>query len=921
LYAPVIIKINSISMLDQTIAHYKVTAKLGQGGMGEVYRARDSRLNREVAVKVLPEMFAADPERMNRFSREAQVLASLNHPNIASIYGLEKVDGQQVLVMELVEGEDLSQRIARGTIPLDEAWPIALQIAEALENAHEKGFIHRDLKPGNVKVTPEGTVKVLDFGLAKALDPVRRASNPSAVDWIHSQPTAFEATLPGLILGTAAYMSPEQAKGKSVDRRTDIWAFGCVLYEMLAGRPAFDAETVTEVLAAVITGEPEWSALPKATPPGIQNLLRRCLRKDPRQRLRDIGEARIAIAEALNGRTEAEVDLLSAWGQPPGSPQRFRRSRERWLWAAVALALGSVGAVLTVQRLTETPEPRPAARFVLDTPQDVAFWSFSSVAMSPDGRHVAFIGVSPGGGRQLWLRSMESVEARALPGTEGALGGHFWSADSTSIAFAVERELRKVAVATGTVQRVCALPYGEFDGGTWSAEGTIVISHGWPRDRLYSVSGVGRELRPLTSLDESRGETSHLWPQFLPDGRHLLFLVTSREAGHAGLHVISLEAPEERRLLRPEAARFQYAGTGHLLFVQGGTLLAQRFDARELVTTGEAVPIASDVGTFSENPSWGWFSASAAGRAAWLSGHGGSDVRLEWIDREGRRVGALGEPGRYGQIALSPDDRRVAVEVVNADSQYDLWVFDVARGVGSRLTTDPGNERDPVWSPDSQAVVFSSDASGDQNLLLKGLQGSEPAAPLPGGSGQSPGERDIAEHWSREGNTLIYMTLGEERTFWALPMDGSGPPEALMKDGFEVDEPQVSPDGRWLAYISTESGRFEVYVEPFRRRGERVRVSTNGGGQPKWRGDGKELFYLSNGAMMAVNVREGATGPEVGIPVVLVSAEDLRAVTLAPDFDDYAVTSDGQRFLVKRMVEEGKRQRIHVLLDWPSLLE
>jgi eukaryotic-like serine/threonine-protein kinase len=614
---------------------------------------------------------------------------------------------------------------------------------------------------------------------------------------------------------------------------------------------------------------------------------------------------------------------LSVLRQPPASAHWFRGTRERWLWVIVALALGSVGALLTVQRLTETPESRPTAHFVLETPEELAFWSFSPVAMSPDGRHIAFIGVSPGGGRQLWLRSMDSVVARALPGTMGAMGGHFWSADSTSIVFAVERELRKFTVATGTVQRVCALPEGEFDGGTWSAEGTIVISHGWPRDRLYTVSGAGGgEVRPLTSLDESRGETSHLWPQFLPDGRHLLFLVTSREARHAGLHVVPLEAPEERRLLRSEAARFQYTGTGHLLFVQGSTLLAQRFDARKLVTMGEAVPIASNTGTFSENASWGWFSASAAGRVAWLSGQEGSDVRLEWIDRKGRRVGALGEPGRYGQIALSPDDRRVAVEVANADTQYDLWVFDVVRGVGSRLTTDSGNERDPVWSPDSQEIIFSSDASGDQNLLRKGLHGAEPASPLPGGSGQTLGERDIAENWSRHGNILLFMTLGEERTFWALPMDGSGPPESLMKDSFGVDEPQVSPDGRWLAYISTESGRFEVYVEPFRQRGERVRVSTNGGGQPKWRGDGKELFYLAfDGAMMAVNVREGATGPEVGIPVILVSAQDLRAVTQAPDYDDYAVSSDGQRFLVKRMVEEGQRQRIHVLLDWPSLLE
>jgi Tol biopolymer transport system component len=387
----------------------------------------------------------------------------------------------------------------------------------------------------------------------------------------------------------------------------------------------------------------------------------------------------------------------------------------------------------------------------------------------------------------------------------------------------------------------------------------------------------------------------------------------------AGLHVLLLEAPDERRRILPENARFRFVAPGSLLFVRDGVLLAQRFDPRELVTRGEPVPVASSVAGFGAAPSWAWFSSSANGRMAWISGQA-SEARLEWVDRDGKPVGTLGEPGRYGQIVLSPDGERVAAEIADSEGRYDLWVFDVARGVPSRLTTDPANDRDPVWSPDSQELVYSSDANGDQNLLRKGLQGSEPPAPLPNDVGRTPGDRDIAKDWIREGNTLLYKTIGAETVVWALSLEGGGPPEPLVR-GFNADQPQVSPDERWLAYISQESGRYEVYVEPFGRRGERVRVSKSGGGQPRWRGDGKELFFLSlDGGLMAVDVRPEGTGLGVGIPSTLVPARELRAAVQGPDYTDYSVTSDGQRFLVKRSVEN-VRERLHVLLDWPSLLE
>jgi Tol biopolymer transport system component len=583
------------------------------------------------------------------------------------------------------------------------------------------------------------------------------------------------------------------------------------------------------------------------------------------------------------------------------------------------LLLAGLSAFLLQRRLAEAPEPRPAAHFALDTPENLLFSGFGPVSLSPDGRHVAFVAFAPGGNPQMWIRSLDATEARVLPGTSNAGGAVIWSPDSASIAFAGDDELRKITLVGGAIQRLCALPRGGFDGGTWSRQGTIVFGSGGPEARLFSVSDAGGEAKPLTEHDASRADTAHSWPQFLPDGRRLLFEVRGAKEESTGLFVTSLDAPGERRRIRPERARFQLVAPGYLLFVQGGTLLAQRFDTTKLATRGEPVALASSVATFSQVPSWGWFSASDTGRVAWLSGQG-TQVQLEWVDRTGRRIGALGEPGTYGQIVLSPDGRRVVAEMADADNRFDLWTIDVARGVASRLTSGPANERDPVWSPDGHELVFSTDASGDQNLVRKGLQGPEAEAPLRDGIGQTAGLRDIAKEWVRDANTLLYLTLGPERTLWAASLDGGGPPEALVK-GFAVDQPHVSPDGRWLAYISTESGRFEVYAQPFRRRGERVRVSANGGGQPRWRGDGKELFYVSlDGALMAVDVRDGSTGLDLGMPQTLVPARTFAAVLEGSDYSDYAITPDGQRILVKRPVEGAERPRIHVLLDWPSLV-
>jgi Tol biopolymer transport system component len=896
-------------LIGRTLGHYRIVEKIGEGGMGVVYRAHDERLDRDVAVKVLPEAVAQDVQRLARFEREAKLLASLSHQNVATLHGLEEYEGQRFLVMELAEGETLAERIKKGPIPVDDALGYARQIAEGVEAAHEQGIIHRDLKPANVMISPEGNLKVLDFGLAKVWH-----LDESDADLTHSPTLTGQMTAAGILLGTAAYMSPEQARGKPVDKRADVWSFGVLLWEMLTGRSLFAGETVTDVIAAVVTKEPDLDALPEHTPRAVRRLVSRCLRKDLRTRLPDIGAARLELQDAIAG-TMSDAEISGVDVEEITMKERRHRTRERGIWAVVVLMLVGIATLLFL-RAIEAPEARLVAHFVLETHENLtsAFTDFNAPAMSPNGRYIAFAGRSPNGIVQLWIRPLNAPEVRALPGTEGA-ERPFWSPDGASIAFSAEGEVRRVVFESGTVQRICALPQRLYLGGTWNNEGIIVFSAGSTTARLYSVPATGGEAKAVTFLDKSRGETDHWDPQFLPDGRHILFVVNSLEEEHTGLHVTSLEAPGERRRVLSDQARVLYSAPGHLLFVRNGILLAQRFDAERLVTRGEALPITSAVGEWNVAPGWGLFSVSATGLVTWLSAQD-SEVQLEWLDRKGERLGTLGEPGRYGQIVLSPGDKRVAVEILDALGQFRLWVIDVARGVASRVTSDPGTERDPVWSPDGQELVFGTATAGG-NLIRKTLTAGASASLLLESS-----VRNVPECWSRDGKTLLYVATKEERTVLALSMDEDGPAELLMTNRFEIDETQISPDGRWLAYISTESGRYEVYVERFRSRGERARVSTNGGGQPKWRGDGRELFYLTlDGALMAVEVREGTRGPAVGTPTTLVPADVLGAVVQGQEYDDYAVSADGQRFLVKRPAAKDERQKIHVLLNWPSLLE
>jgi serine/threonine protein kinase/dipeptidyl aminopeptidase/acylaminoacyl peptidase len=877
--------------------------------MGEVYQATDTTLGRDVAIKVLPEGVAADSERLARFRREAKLLASLNHPNIAAIYGLEEADGTLFIALELVEGEDLKERLRHGPIPVDEAIDIATQVAEALEDAHNRGIVHRDLKPANVKLSTSGRVKVLDFGLAKAWS--GDASGPSSAPVVSQSPTLMRTeTLAGVILGTAAYMAPEQARGKVVDKRADVWAFGVLFWEMLTGRSMFVGETATDVIAAVVTREPDLDALPAGTPPIVRRLIARCLRKDPRHRLPDIGAARLELQELKSGSSES-LAPVAAIAQ---APQRSMH-RERLVWLVVLLATGAVAAGLAWARVRDISSPPASVSFSDAAPDG---WTIATVfdwpAVSPDGRRIVFRAVEDKNASNpshtvLWIRALDSPTARPLPGTEGAVNPA-WSPDGASLAFFVGKELRRYSVADSLSQRIGLAPNTEFGGMSWSPSGTILFSASGDIGRIYAIPATGGEATLLSAPDTKRGERFRHGPQFLPDGDRFLMLV---HGPHDGVYVSSVSKPAElRRVADPY--RSVYAA-GYLFFARDGALYAEPFDESRAEVTGPAVALASGVASWSDDPKTGWFWASAAGTLAYYSGAPiGTNMQLAWVDRKGGVVARIGDPAKLSQVSLAPDARRALVEIVNGDSSIDLWMMDLARGVLSPITTSAGSERDAVWAPDGQSIAFIARQGKDWSLRRKGLRASDPEAVI----AHAPGDEFIPEFWTRDGRTLLTVRRNPESDqqdgIWSLPL-GGGAPEKVAS-GVHIDESQLSPDGRWLAYVSRESGRDEVYLEPFKRPGERLRVSPRGGGQPKWSADGRELFFVTDSQQLAsVTVRAQGERVELSLPTELFHLD----VYLGAPFDDYAVGPDGQRFLVKLPPDAAQKTRLVVMTNWPSL--
>jgi len=866
---------------------YEVTALIGEGGMGQVYRATDTKLRRPVAIKILPPSLAADRHRLARFQREAEILASLNHPNIAQIHGLEESGGIKALVMELVEGEDLSQLLARGVMPLSEALPIAKQIAEALEAAHEQGIIHRDLKPANIKVRPDGTVKVLDFGLARANDP----SGGSTAD-ANSPTLAAHATLMGTILGTTAYMAPEQARGGTVDKRADVWAFGVVLWEMVAGRRVFEGATMSDTLAFVLTKDPDRTTLPATTPLRLQRLLARCLDRDPRMRLRDIGEARVEIERTIAGVGDGAVTSTSS----PATSSAPRR-RLPWMIAIAAVLAAVAFAVPAVQYLRETPPPETRTEIVTPATDQPA-----SFALSPDGRQIVFVSSGDGTSR-LWLRPLATTTAQPLGGTEG--GRHpFWAPDSRSIGFFTDTALKRLDLGGGAPQTVAPVSSGA--GGTWSADGFIVFAPS-PTGPLMRVPAAGGSAVAVTVFGPR--EMGHRWPQMLPDGRRFLFYAGGLPDA-AGIYLGALDGSPHKRLTLSESAGVYLAagpgraetsrGRGWLLWVRAGVLVAQHLDIGMAALTGEPVTLADGIDVDMSERSAA--SVAATGLVAYRTG-AARQRRLTWFDRSGTARGTVGgTDATWGRPRVSPDGRRVAVGDTVQGNQ-DLWLLDGTRT--SRFTFDSATEDICIWSPDGTRIVFTSTRTGGGDLYQKLTSGAGMEELLVASDGVK-----TPSSWSADGRFVLFHSTDPKTSsdLWVVPMAGDRKPSVFLKTPAREVWGAFSPDGRWVAYHSNESGRAEVYVRPFVPPGTAApggvwQVSTAGGIHPVWRPDGKELYYLDPaGAMMAAPITITGGTLEPGAPTALFSTRILGGGVDAGQGRQYDVAPDG-RFLINTVLD------------------
>jgi eukaryotic-like serine/threonine-protein kinase len=820
-------------LVGQDLGDYRVVSRLGSGGMGEVYRAHDSRLGRDVAIKVLPANVSRDPERLWRLRREARLLASLNHPNIGAIYGLEGAATAPALILELVEGPtlaDIVARVANRGMKIDEAAAIARQIADALDAAHNKGVIHRDLKPANVKLAADGTVKVLDFGVAT----VMAGDRPGHGD--EERLVAGSATRHGGVVGTPSYMSPEQARGEPVDKRADIWAFGCVLFEMLTGRPAFGGSTAIEIPTAVVENEPDWEALPASTPAGVRRLLARCLERSPKRRLRDIGDARLELD-----------DLDSA---PPVESRTGRNRALRWVLAGAGLMLALVSIVVWPR-----PEAAPErVQFSLDPP--VGHVLTTTHMPSPDGSQILMLARSTSGETSLWIRAIESAAVQRIPGTEGAVQP-FWSPDGRSVGFSADGMLKRTTLTGAAVQQITSVD-PVASGATWSQDDVIVFA---PSNRtpLYQVSAGGSGRAALTALNAERRENSHRWPHFLPDGRRFLFTARSDLPEHTGIYVASLDSPGNPKWLMAAQSSAVFVPSGHLLFVRDSTLFAQPFDVASAELDGEPAAVAGNV---LQEPSaaQGMFAVSANGRVLSYSESGGN--RLAWFDRSGKETPIASPRGEFTQVQLSPDGSRAALVMPDRQSgNRDIWLVTLADGGLTRLTSDPTNDWFPVWSPDGTEMIFASDRDGRPAFYRASTIGtrSEERVFLAASTGWI-----FPTDWSGDGRTLAFHSYPRGDVS-LLPLSGHVAPTALVESPFTDWVAAFSPDRRWVAYVSDESGREQVYLKPVTASGKH-RVSVNGGIQARWRADGAELFFLGpRNELMSVSV---GRGPSVAGPPV-----------------------------------------------------
>jgi serine/threonine-protein kinase len=831
---------------------YQIDGLIGQGGMGEVYRARDTRLNREVALKVIPDDFASDPDRLARFEREAQTLAGLNHPNIAQIHGIEESGSTRALVMELVEGEDLARRLERGAIPIAEALTTARQIADALEAAHERGVVHRDLKPANIKVTGDGRVKVLDFGLAKALDPVEGASQVSAMN---SPTLTMRATAMGMVLGTAAYMAPEQAKGKPVDRRADVWALGVVLFEMLTGRRAFDGADTSEVLVAVMRDTPPLDALPPETPPSIRRLLRRCLEKDRAKRLDSMAAARLEIEDALS---PVETAVPTSPAETPVA--RGRRHTLAWTGAAVVAVLAA-SALLTMSPWTRS---RSDGSLHLDAnlgfDGHVPLGLNGTIAVSPDGRAVAFVGRTAGDEQpRLFYRRLDDLAARALPGTE-APTDPFFSPDGQWIGFFASAKLKKVSVAGGAAATLADVQTAR--GGTWGEDDVISYAP-WANagGKLMRVPAGGGQATELGPPPE--GHVTQRWPQALPGNAAILYTgLDSVDNFDNGCLVVHPLPAGPARIVRCGGSSFRYIASGHVLYFHRGTLFALPFDLRTLNATGAAFPVVEGVvGNGASGAAS--FSASADGTLVYIPGrNAGAEAGIDLIDRSGRIDKLPLAPQNWQTMSFSPDGRQLAIEIMGTD-QSDIWVYDMARAALTRLTFSDVADIAPVWTPDGRRIAYASAQDGPPNVFWKSADGSGEEARV-----RRTEVPEFPTSFDRTGRSLVITsprTGGADVDVRLMPIAADaaaglkgGAPQAVVSTPANEAFGTVSPDGKWLAYASDEGSRYEVYVRPF-AGGGRWPISTQGGSWPAWSKAGPELVYVT-GAGQVMVVKYEASG-------------------------------------------------------------
>ena len=891
---------------------YEILALIGAGGMGEVYKARDTRLDRIVAIKVLPAHLADKPDLRERFEREARTIASLNHPHICTLYDIGRHDGIDFLVMEYLEGETLAMRLLKGPLPLEQVLQYAIEISDALDKAHRKGVTHRDIKPGNIMLIPQGGngTKLLDFGLAK----LKQAAAPASIPMSQLPTLKENPTIQGTLLGTLQYMSPEQVEGKidEIDGRADIFAFGAVLHEMATGKRAFEGKSSASVLGAIMVSEPPpMSSLQPMTPPALERVVKRCLAKDRDERWQSAYDL------------WQELKWIAGGGSQVGMPAPVVASRKgplsnlRVAWSVAAVILVAALAVGAFTYLRRAPADSQSVQFSVGPPEKATF----SVApmfltISPDGSKLAFVADSSGKA-QLWIRPLDSEAAQALAGTENP-NQPFWSPDSRFLAFYADGKLKKIAVAGGPPQTLAEAP-GNTQG-TWSREGIILFTPTTP-GTIHRVSAAGGAATPVTTLDASRKEDGHWWPQFLPDGNHFLFLALSTNPENNAIYAGSLDSPEKKLLLNAISS-VVYVPQGYLLFNREGTLMAQPFDAERIELTGEAVPIAEEV-QFNAVQGRTAFSVSENGVLAYRHGPSTGNLRLAWIDRAGKAVETFGAPGGYLGIDLSPDGKRIAVHRHDA-SGGDIWLFDSARrGTMLRFTFDASQDNSmPIWSPDGSRIAFGSLRDGKWGIYQKPANGT--------GREELLFESELLKtpmSWSPDGKFIVYWVndpkTGSDQ--WVLPLTGDRKPVAILQTPFNENQPQISPDGKWIAYASNETGRAEIYVRPFPSGEGKWQISTNGGVLPRWRRDGRELFYL--GAITlgkAISVRVNSAGPtfEYGDPSELFASGYFNLPHTGGNYHPFAVSPDGQRFLIPRLESTGGGETaaapITVVLNWTA---